>query len=100
MWTDPIEVGVEPYSPDQLDGAGQKLTGFARPAGVEQLIGEAAGVLPAFSGNMPPEDFRSGAHGQIVLRQDVPASVGVQIAALRGVDANTPRELTTTWTGS
>lgn len=100
VWTDPLDEGVEICSPVQLDGAGQKLTGVERPMGVAKPIGEADGVPAAISGRVPCADLRSGAHGQVVLRHDVPASVGVQTGALRGVDAGALRAPKITWTGS
>lgn len=91
VWTDPLDEGVELSSPDQLDGAGQKLTGIARLVGVAQSIGEASCGPLALSEQMPCADLRSGAHGQVIRRHDVPASVGVQIDAFRGVDADAPK---------
>lgn len=72
------------------------MTGIARPIGVESPVGVPAD--PAFS---EVTDWRCGAHGQTVLRHDVPASVGVQTgAALRGVIVTTLRDPTMAWTGS
>lgn len=81
--------GVEQYSPDQLGGAGQKLTGVgilkgvARPVGVARPEGVA--LPPAINESRRGAALRSGAQGQIVVRHDVPASVGVQTDPLRDV---------------